>query len=200
MDDTSISKWECRSSSLHADCSVYRILKERWRNDKEASEADFFVMDVADWAVTIALTPDNNIVLVQQFRFGTGDFSWELPAGVVDSGEAALEAGVRELYEESGYRGDEPVILGAVHPNPAIQRNRCHIILIQNARRIDDGSPGVHEFLEVRELPLRKLFEWALNGTITHAIVHAALFYLEHHLDLRFVDRRAQQFGIVAPP
>lgn len=178
MDDASISKWERMDSSLHADCSVYRILRERWRNDAESSEGEFFVMDVADWAVTIAVTPDKNIVLVRQFRFGSGGFSWELPAGVVDAGEAPIEAGLRELYEESGYKGKQPVTLGIVHPNPAIQRNRCHIILVENAVKVSEGEPGLHEFFEVREVPLKTLFQWARDGTITHSIVHTALFYL----------------------
>lgn len=182
MDDTSISKWECINSSLHADCKVYRILKERWRNKRESSEDDFYLMDVADWAVTIAMTGDNNIVMIQQFRFGTGNFSWELPAGVVDAGETAMEAGARELYEESGYKGDKPVLLGLVHPNPAIQRNRCHILLVKNAVKVDGGAPGQHEFFEVREVSLPTLYTWACDGTITHAIVHTALFYLREHL------------------
>jgi 8-oxo-dGTP pyrophosphatase MutT (NUDIX family) len=121
-------------------------------------------------------------VLVRQFRFGTGQFSWELPAGVVDPGEDPVEGGVRELYEESGYRGTRARVLGTVHPNPAIQRNCCHIILVEGARRIDGGAPGPHEAFEVRELPVAELYEWARNGTISHAIVHAALFYLRDHL------------------
>jgi ADP-ribose pyrophosphatase len=75
--------------------------------------------------------------------------------------------------------------LSIVHPNPAIQRNRCHLILVENARRIDGGDPGPHEFFEVKEVPIDTLFEWARNGTITHAIVHAALFYLRDYLDTR---------------
>lgn len=183
MDDKSISEWECKDSSLHADCKVYSILKERWRNEVESSEGDFFVMDVGDWAVTIAMTADQKVVLVRQFRFGTGDFSWELPAGVVDPGESALQAGLRELYEESGYTGSDAEVIGVVHPNPAIQRNLCHLILLRNAVKTGEGSPGPNEFFEVRELSLPELYAWAKNGTITHAIVHTALFFLGKHLE-----------------
>jgi ADP-ribose pyrophosphatase len=185
MDNEELAAWKRRETKLHADCRVYKILRENWINERESSSDDFFVMDVSDWAVTIALTEDGKCVLVRQFRFGTGDFSWELPAGVVDEGEDPLEGGVRELYEESGYKGDDARVLSIVHPNPAIQRNRCHLILVENARRIDGGDPGPHEFFEVKEVPIDTLFEWARNGTITHAIVHAALFYLRDYLDTR---------------
>ena len=180
-----ITPWERLEKALHADCRVYKILKERWSNEQESSEADFYVMEVGDWAVTMALTEDGNVILVRQFRFGTQQFSWELPAGVVDPGEDPVTGGERELYEESGYRGKRAILLGTVHPNPAIQRNSCHFILVEGARRIDAGDPGPHEFFEVQELPLKTLFEWARNGTITHAIVHAALFYLRDYLEAR---------------
>lgn len=182
MPDKRITAWERKSSSVHADCSVYRILKERWSNDGVDSRGDFYVMDVGDWGVALALTERDTIVLVRQFRFGTGGFSWELPAGVVDPGEDPVAGSQRELYEESGYKGTSAKLLGMVHPNPAIQRNRCHFVLVEGAHRVDGGAPGPHEFFEVREVPLNTLFDWARDGTITHAIVHAALFFLRDHL------------------
>ena len=188
MGDKEISSWDRRESEVHADCRVYKILREHWGNDQENSSSDFYVMEVNDWAVTIALTDEGNCVLVKQFRFGTGEFTWELPAGVVDPGEDPLEGGVRELYEESGYRGTSAKVLSVVHPNPAIQRNRCHLILVEGASKIDEGDPGPHEFIEVKEVSLETLFEWAADGTITHAIVHAALFYLRNYLDEKSSD------------
>jgi len=183
VNDDDITPWERQDTALHADCRVYKILRERWANDHHRAEADFYVMEVADWAVTLALTEAGNCVLVRQFRFGTGQFSWEFPAGVVDPGEDPLDGGVRELYEESGYRGTSARVLGTVHPNPAIQRNLCHILLVEGAKKIDAGAPGPHEFFEVREVPLVELYEWVRNGTITHAIVHAALFYLRDYME-----------------
>lgn len=184
MKQKTVEPWNRKTSRVHADCRVYRILKERWCHPSEVSEGDFFVMEVGDWAVALALTEEGNCVLVRQFRFGTRDFSWELPAGVVDPGEDAIEGGKRELYEESGYVGRAAKLLGTVHPNPAIQRNRCHFILVEDAVRQDGGNPGPHEFFEVREVPLKTLFDWARNGIITHSIVHSALFFLQDHLSL----------------
>jgi len=182
MDKDSLTPWQREATRLHADCHVYKILKERWRNHRQASEGDFYVMDVGDWAVALALTGHDTIVLVRQFRFGSAGFSWELPAGVVDPGESPVEGGMRELYEESGYKGESGTVLGMVHPNPAVQRNSCHFVLVEGARRIDRGEPGPHESFEVREVEFKTLFGWARDGTITHGIVHAALFFLQDHL------------------
>jgi 8-oxo-dGTP pyrophosphatase MutT (NUDIX family) len=177
-----LTPWTRSGTELHADCHVYRILRERWRNDTQAVEGEFYVMDVGDWAVAMAMTDSGKLVLVRQFRFGSGTFSWELPAGVVDSGEDAAEAGARELYEESDYRGDAPEVIGSVYPNPAIQRNRCHFVFVDGVSCQDDGDPGPHELFEVREVSLPDLFGWARDGTISHSIVHAGLFFLRDHL------------------
>jgi 8-oxo-dGTP pyrophosphatase MutT (NUDIX family) len=185
MKEKSVKPWNRESSSVHADCHVYRILKERWIHPLELSEGDFYVMDVGDWAVAIALTADNRCVLVRQFRFGNQRLSWELPAGVVDPGEDCIAGAQRELYEESGYQGESATLIGVTHPNPAIQRNQCFFVVIENARRIDSGAPGPHEFFDVQEIHVDELFDWARNGKITHGIVHAALFFLRDFLESR---------------
>ena len=181
MDD--ITPWSRKKTDLHADCQVYNILKEHWENPDHQSEGDFYVMEVGDWAVCVALTEEGNCVLVRQFRFGAGDFTWELPAGVVEPNEDPVLAGARELHEETGYKGQSVQVLGVVHPNPAIQRNRCYITLVTGARKIDEGNPGPHEFIEVTEVPVETLYDYARDGTITHAIVHTALFFLRDHLE-----------------
>ncbi len=173
-------EWERRESASHADCRVYRILKERWREKAEANgrEGDFFIIEVGDWAVALAQTAEGRYVLVRQFRFGSGEFSLEFPAGVVDPGEDPVAAARRELYEESGYAGGEGKLIGTVQPNPALQRNRCHFVLFPEARYRDGGAPEGHESFDVVEKPLQELRDLALNGSIRHAIVHAALLFL----------------------
>lgn len=183
MADVTPTPWRRQSSELHADCRIFHILREQWDNPELQASGDFFVMHVGDWAVTLARTGNGRFVLVRQFRFGSAAFSWELPAGLVDPGEDPAAAAARELYEESGYIGDTPELLGVVHPNPAIQRNRCHVFLISDARRVGPGRPDPHESFEVRELEGAALREWVAAGRITHAIVPAALFLLGDRLE-----------------
>ena len=58
------------------------------------------VIDAPDWVNVVALTPDHRLVLVRQFRYGTDDFSLEIPGGIIEAGEDCIAAGVRELREE----------------------------------------------------------------------------------------------------
>lgn len=175
--------WTRGQSQLHADCRVFRIYRQNWQNQRTGLAADFFVMEVRDWAVAIAMTEDGQCVLVNQFRFGSGTFSWELPAGLVEAGESP-EAGVRrELFEESGYSGGDCIKLGELHPNPAIQNNRCHIYLLRGVRKTGDGEPDEHESLTVGLFALEEVYAMARDGRIQHGIVPAALFYLKMHLE-----------------
>src|SRR5687768_1966342 len=60
-------------------------------------------LECANWVNVVALTENDELVLVKQWRFGARAFTLELPAGLVEEGERALDAGLRELVEETGY-------------------------------------------------------------------------------------------------
>ena len=95
-------------------------------NPRNQQEHKFYVAEFPDWANIIALTPDNHVVLIRQYRHGSDRFEVELPGGCIDPGEAPLDAAVRELLEETGYSGENPVIIGQMSPNPSIPLNSSH--------------------------------------------------------------------------
>lgn len=171
--------WEILSSQLHADCKVFSVRKQLCRHPRRAINAEFYVINAFPWAVTLALTPENELVLVQQYRFGVDALSWELPAGCIDPGEDPVAAGVRELQEESGYQGHNARLLGESWPNPALQNNTCYFVLIENAQPSAQQEWDAHEEIAVCVKPVDEVFAWARTGKIRHAMVLNALFYFE---------------------
>ncbi len=117
------------------------------------------------------------MVLVRQYRFGTERFSLEIPGGMADGAENPVEAGVRELREETGYAGSRAREIGAVHPNPAIQSNVCHLILVEGVRLEAELSWDGHEELETVLMDVDDVLALARGGGITHALVLDALFF-----------------------
>jgi 8-oxo-dGTP pyrophosphatase MutT (NUDIX family) len=95
-------------------------------------EGDFFVLDTNSWVNVLAVTPNKELVLVRQFRFGTQEFSLEPPGGVIEKGEDPIVAGLRELEEETGYVGEDATLIGTARPNAAILSNQCYFVLVEN--------------------------------------------------------------------
>lgn len=135
------------------------------------------VIEAPDWCNVLAVTPDDEVVLVRQFRFGTWSTHLEIPGGMLDAGEAPADAAARELEEETGYRAGALQHLGSCHPNPALFSNQLHSYLALDCRRIHDGHPDASEDLRVELHPRATLPRLVREGAITHALVLAALLY-----------------------
>ena len=89
-----------------------RLLARRYRLP-DGSEREFEIKDEGPTAVVVALTPEQRVVLVREFRPGVEEELLELPGGLVDEGEEPAAAAAWELLEETGYRG-EIVPLGSM--------------------------------------------------------------------------------------
>jgi len=169
--------WTLLTSMILQSCRVFTVRNERYRSPRTLQEHDFYLIDSPDWVNVIPLTADGKVVLVKQFRFGTKEFSLEIPGGMLDEGDTPAGAAARELLEETGFAGNEPEFLGSVHPNPAIHTNRCYTYLIRNALFQTPPKQDSTEDVEVEIVPLADIPGLIQDGTITHALVVAAFYW-----------------------
>jgi len=135
----------------------------------------------APWVNVIAVTPDQSIVLVRQFRHGIEKVTVEIPAGLVRKRESSQMAAIRELREETGYVGDRAQLLGRWFPNPALQDNLCSTWLIRNARKIADPTPDDDEVIEILTVPICDISKLISSGKINHGLCLTAFLLLLLH-------------------
>ena len=90
-----------------------------------------------DYIAIVALTPDRKIPIVRQYRPSLERFTWELPAGLVDIGEAAADTCKREILEETGYPARAVHALGAYAPCTARLSNRVHSFFVETGERAE---------------------------------------------------------------
>ena len=172
-----IDDWRRLSSEIIEDFRFFKLRKDISRHPTSGREHRFFIFEFPDWVNIMPLTPEGEVVFVNQFRHGTRELTLEIPGGIVDPGESAREAGLREMFEESGYYAHEAIELGWVHPNPALQENRCWSYLAQNVDLIvdDDHVVGTSsEAIEVTTVPLDEIPGLLNDKLITHALTIAA--------------------------
>jgi 8-oxo-dGTP pyrophosphatase MutT (NUDIX family) len=154
---------------------VFDVHGVQFTHPVRGTEREFIVVHVRDWVNIVALTPEGEVVLVRQFRFGIETLSLEVPGGVIEAGEDPVAAGLRELREETGYVGERGRLIASIHPNPAIQDNRCHLVLVENVRRVAPTEWDADEEIEVVTLPLAEALACTRDGRITHALALNAL-------------------------
>lgn len=172
--------WETLAHEKLQECRVFDVYRKTSRSPRTGRPHDFFRIEADDWVNVVAVTADDDIVMIRQYRHGSDEITLEIPGGIVDPGESPAEAAARELLEETGYRGAPAVPLGVVNPNPALFGNDCHTFLVRDAVRVDEvRNDGETEHTVVELLPRAELRHRLLAGDIGHALVIAGLFWFE---------------------
>lgn len=171
--------WERLTSERLQDCRVFRVERVIARSPNDGAEHDFFCIDSAEWVNIVPVTPDDQVVMVRQFRHGSQSLTLEIPGGMVDPGEAPRETAARELLEETGYRAERVVPLGAVNPNPALFRNRVHTYLAERCVKVAAVQNEGAEETVVELVPIAEIPALVRGGAIDHALVLAGLYQWE---------------------
>ena len=172
-------RWTALAAEPLQDCVVFRVSRTLARSPHTGEVHPFYRIDADAWVNVVALTDGGDVVMVRQYRHGAEELTLEIPGGMVDPGEAPESAAARELLEETGYRAREIVPAGQLNPNPALFANRVHTYVALGCERVGEAANHGLEETSVELVPRAELRRRVHAGEIDHALVVAALYWLE---------------------
>jgi ADP-ribose pyrophosphatase len=137
----------------------------------------------------IAVTPEDRILFVEQFRPAIGCMTVEMPAGLVGDADAhadesATDAALRELVEETGYRAERMDLLMSGPTSAGMSNEILAFVIARSLERTHEGGGDDTEQITVHEIPRTDAAAWLTAkiraGYSVDPKIFAGLYMLEH--------------------
>lgn len=167
--------YEKRLSSRH----LYRgkILSLRV-DDVELPSGKRTIREVVEHADAVAVLAESNdsLVLVEQYRYPVGSVMWEIPAGLVESGEDPLQTAVRELQEEIGFFPETIEEIARFYTSPGFSNEQLYVFHAKNLRHSKlEGDDD--EKIQVISIPFEEVESVVNEGKIKDGKTLFALWW-----------------------
>jgi len=185
-DEDNAGRWEILETIYAHKDQWIQIRSDKVRLPDGTILDPFHVLESPPNVNIIALTPDNEVVLVEQWRHPVGKNVLEFPAGAVDEGEDPLSAAKRELLEETGFVSDDWHFLGTCDANPSRQNNQLYSFVAVGARKVAEQMLSEGELIRIRLLPWSEFRDDVGSGQRTMGAMHyAAVIWLDRFAQSR---------------
>ncbi len=154
----------------------------------------YHTLEFPEWVCAIALTPEREIVLIEEYRHGIERLSIELPCGTPDEeSEDVFDAMKRELLEETGYASPEWHGLGSSTTNTARQNNRVHTFLALDAIKVAEQKTDPGEVIRTLVVPWERFLADLAGNRLEIPGLHLAALW-----QLRVFARESQDPRLLA--
>lgn len=173
--------WETVEEKVILKAHVFRYKQVKRKSPQTNQTGEFDIVQCSNWVNILAVTPEQKVVLIKQFRHGTNDYTVEIPGGAVNHAEDSFIGAKRELEEETGYTSNKWISLGKVDVNPAFMTNTCETFLAMDAVKTKDQNLDPFEEIEVFLEDLNSIPALVQKGEITHSLVIAGFYLYSLH-------------------
>lgn len=162
-----IRSWRLLRSKIVFEHRWYKLRRDYIALPDGRTIDDYFISLRPEVVLIFPVTPENEVVMVKQYKHGPQQVLIEFPGGTFIGGkEEPKLAAARELAEETGYTSSNLEFLGTAWDDPTRQDNRQHFFLARDARKTQKQNLDEHEDIEVVLIPLPKFKRMCQNGEI----------------------------------
>ena len=171
-------KWKILSSEYLFDDLWFKVRKDICESPSGKIINPYYVYEFPEWATAFALTEDNKVIIVKQYRHPIGEVIVELPGGCVDSTDKDLQTAIaRELLEETGYVFTSYESLGKISANPSTNTNWMHMFLAKGGKKVAEQKLDHNEEIIVELCSIDELKNLLKENKIVQAMHVTCILY-----------------------
>lgn len=159
-----VKKWEELSREMAFQKYSRKIEKVMFKLP-DGKESDFYIKREGPAAGVLAITKDQKVILVKQFRPGPEEILSELPGGFVDPNEQPEATMERELMEETGYKGKVKLVTTCFDDAYSTMNRYCFVAT--DCEKVSEPQTGEHEFIELELVSLEDFRKLLRSGKMT---------------------------------
>ncbi|HEY5771527.1 MAG TPA: NUDIX hydrolase [Chitinophagaceae bacterium] len=171
-------KWKTLSSEYLFNDLWFKVRKDICEAPSGKIINPYYVYEFPEWATAFALTEDNKVIMVRQYRHSLGEVIIELPGGCVDDTDKDLQTAIaRELLEETGYTFASYESLGKISPNPSTNTNWMHMFLARGGKKVSEQKLDHNEEIIVELYSIDELKSLLKKNEIVQAMHVTCILY-----------------------
>ena len=171
-------KWKTLSSEYLFTDLWFKVRKDICEAPDGRIIDPYYVYEFPEWATAFALTEDDKVIMVKQYRHPVEEVIIELPGGVVDATDKDYQKAIeRELLEETGYTFTSFESLGRISANPSTNTNWMHMFLAKGGKKVAEQKLDHNEEIIVELLTIDEVKKLVKENKIVQAMHITCILY-----------------------
>jgi ADP-ribose pyrophosphatase len=175
--------WKILSSKYLSNHIYFTAREDKCQRPDGQIVDPYFVVEIPPSVCAMAITEDNEVVLVRQYRHAIAETILEIPGGFIDKDEDVEKAIARELLEETGYEFTKFDYLGKISANPGMLDNYTHLYLARGGKKIAAQQLDHNEDIELFTMPVEEFRSMLYKNEIVQSLHMACVFYAFQKMD-----------------